>query len=230
MFRKRADRIKGVAGSLDARRILITDAVGGAGPGIVQVTARAGAEILASSADTAMLDVVIAGIDTPPLPIVALPAPAAVHESLPARIDDLVINVPPGNDIESMTVWLGLIEAATVDMQDRGHAGNVVIVSSIERSGRTGSISSFMQHELEDLATRLAPNGIRANAVRCGPIGSTRRGQPRATQATRLGHVTVHPVDVGKAVWFLLNNEMSAAITGATIRVDRGASLTRPEW
>ena len=83
---------------------------------------------------------------------------------------------------------------------------------------------------MENLAAEYAPNGIRVNAVAPGPVGANRRDNPLSSRATPLGHVTVHPVEVGKAVWFLVNDELSAAMTGTTLKIDRGASLLRPEW
>ena len=43
LFRKGPDQIRGVAGSLDGRHIVVADGTAGPGPGIVRVVADAGA-------------------------------------------------------------------------------------------------------------------------------------------------------------------------------------------
>jgi hypothetical protein len=229
MFRKRADRIKGVAGSFEGRAVLIADAVAGPGPGVLNVIARAGATVTAAATDTALLDVAIARIDNPPHPIDTVLV-ERLSASPSMRIDDLVVNPPRDDDLESCLPWIDLASTVATGMQDRGHAGSIVFVIPIERAGPAGPVAAFLRSEMENLAARVAPNAIRVNAVACGPVGSTRHGQPHGNRATPLGHVTVHPVDVGKAVWFLLNGDLSAAVTGTTLRVDRGATLVRPDW
>jgi NAD(P)-dependent dehydrogenase (short-subunit alcohol dehydrogenase family) len=207
MFGKRADHIRGV-------------------PGLIRVMAESGAFVLAAAVDHAMLDVTIGKITTPPHPITAIPE----LYPLPEHIDDLIVNPPLPADLQSSQSAIELAEAVATDMQNRGHPGTIVFVTPIERTGPGGSIAAFLRGEMENLAARLAPNAIRVNAVATGPVGSTRRGQPQSHRATPLGHVTVHPVDVGKAVWFLVNSGLSAAVTGTTLRVDRGAAVVRPDW
>jgi hypothetical protein len=195
---------------------------------VLRVLAAAGATVLAAATDEAMLDVTIARIDNPPHPIQAVPLKQL--EEHWATIDAVFINPPDVETAATVDPWLAIARDAVAAMRNRGHAGSVVFISGIERSGTTGSLAAYMRSELEDMAASVAPNAIRVNAVACGPIGSTRRGQPQSHRATPLGHVTVHPVEVGKAAWFLLNDEISGAVTGATLRVDRGASLNRPDW
>jgi NAD(P)-dependent dehydrogenase (short-subunit alcohol dehydrogenase family) len=228
MLRKRPDRIKGISGSLDTHRILVVDAVAGAGAGIVRVLALAGAEVLAASSDTALLDVSVAKIVSPPRPIQPVGKPADVATSFPPRVDALVVNPSETDRIDA--VWLDIAATGARLMRDRGHTGSIVFVAPIARSGTDGAVSAYLVSAMQNLAAELAPNAIRVNAVGCGPVGSTRRGQVQSSRATPLGHVTVHPVDVGKAVWYLLNPELSAAVTGTVLTVDRGASLLRPDW
>lgn len=230
MFRKRAVRIRGVAGSLEGRSVLIADAVAGPGPGLVKVIAEAGANVMASARDRAMLDVIVAKVDAPPHPISVVSIPEELETGPPLAVDDLVINPPHDGDMESSLAWIELGATIAAGWQDRGHTGGIVFIIPIERAGPSGSLAAYLRSEMENLAAHLAPNAIRVNAIACGPIGSTRRGQPQSNRATPLGHVTIHPVDVGKAAWFLLNGELSSALTGATIRVDRGAALLRPDW
>lgn len=186
--------------------------------------------MLASAADSAMLDVTIGKIESPPAPIVPVAQPEMLPASLPEGIDDLVVNPDRADTIDSIQRWIELAGIVATSMQDRGHTGSIVFITTIERTGVGGSVAAFLRSEMADLADSLAPNAIRVNAVSCGPIGVTTRGRPRSSRATPLGHITIHPIDVGKAVWFLLNEDLSAAVTGSTVRVDRGASLTRPDW
>ena len=83
---------------------------------------------------------------------------------------------------------------------------------------------------MQRLAREDAPNGIRVSAVAPGQVGTHRRNRPIVSRVAPLGHASVHPVEVGKAAWFLINEDLSAGITGTTIKVDRGATLLRPEW
>jgi hypothetical protein len=230
MFRRRSDRVKGISGSLEGKKVLVADAVAGPGAGIVRVISSAGGMVLASAADSAMLDVTIGKIESPPAPIVPVARPEMLRASLPEEIDDLVVNPDRADTIDSVQMWIELAGAVATSMQDRGHAGSLVFITTIDRTGVGGSVAAYLHSEMENLADSLAPNAIRVNAVSCGPVGVTTRGKPQSSRATPLGHISIHPIDVGKAVWFLLNGDLSAAMTGSTVRVDRGASLIRPDW
>ena len=231
MFRKRVDKIRGVAGSLDGTVALIVDAAASAGPGILKVLTEAGAAAHVAAEDSAMLDVEVGRLAAPPVPITTIAgAPTLVLDSLANPPDAVVINPPISDGIGPVQPFIALARRTAILMRDQGKTGSIVIISGIGRSGTAGSIAEFLRHETEDLAAEFAPNGIRANAVAPGPLGSNRRGQPLSSRVTPLGHSTVHPVEVGKAVWFLVNEELSAGITGSTMRVDRGASLLRPDW
>ncbi len=236
MFRKRVTRIRGVAGSLEESTVLVVDAARGPGPGIVRVIAEAGAAVVAASADSASLDVQLSRLDTSPVPVTSVIADIKAAEtaigilsSLRKPVDALVVNPSP-EDPDTIQPLLELAGETTTQMQDRGHAGAIVFITGIDRIGPAGSAAAFLEAEVRDLAARVAPNGIRVNAVAPGPIGMNRRGNPVSHRATPLGHVTVHPVEIGKAVWFLLNDRLSSAMTGTTLKIDRGASLLRPDW
>jgi len=236
MFWKRADRIKGIAGSLTGSTVLVGDSVAGAGPGIVRTIAEAGAAVIATSADRAMLDVELSRARDTPGQITGLavdPAVGSLADTVPthltAPLDGLVLN-PRLDSTEDTRSWLALANALMSQMRDTGTTGSVVFITGINRRGPEGAAAAALQARVEDLAADFAANAIRVNAVAPGPIGANRRGRPRSHSATPLGHVTLHPVEIGKAVWFLLNDDLSAGITGATINVDRGASLLRPNW
>ncbi len=237
MFRKRADRIRGISGSLDSSTALVVDAVTGAGPGVVRVLAEAGAAVLAGATDPAMLDVQLSRLNTMPIPVTPLAGGPATDESvdqllseLPEKVDMLVVNPALDEGVTPLQPILTLARLVAAKMQDRGSTGSIVFVSSVERAGLAGSAAAFLRSEMEQMAVDFAPNGIRVNAVAAGPVGAGRRSNVLSSRATPLGHVTLHPVEVGKSVWFLLNENLSGGMTGTTLRIDRGASLLRPDW
>ena len=233
MFRKRANRIRGVAGSLEGATILVSDATVGAGPGIVRVLAEAGARVIAAAAESPSLDVQVHKLGDTPIPITTigedLSATGDPIAALPALLTGLVAN-PELGDSDSVSRHIALAEIVARDMRDRGQTGGIVFMSGIERRGPAGPMAARIQVETENMAADMAPNGIRVNAVAAGPIGANRRDNPLSSRLTPLGHVTLHPVEVGKAVWFLLNERLSAGMTGTTLKIDRGASLLRPDW
>ena len=233
MFRKRADKIRGIAGSLDGNVTLVIDAATQPSPGILKVMAEAGATVFAASDNSAMLDVEVGKLGSTPIPVSAVAATisdlAATTGPLPEGLDAVVLNPSLADDLSGVQPLLSIARRVTADLRDRGRIGSVVFVSGIDRVGSEGSVAGFVQAEMANLAREYAPNGIRLNCVAMGPVGANRRGSPLSSRVTPLGHSTVHPVEVGKAVWFLVNENLSAGITGSTITVDRGASLLRPD-
>ncbi len=237
MFRKRASRIRGIAGSLDGRRVLVVGAAHDAGPGIMRVIAEAGAVVYATATDSPTLDVELSRLGNTPSkvhPVVADPSTPPGRDELLALIaepiDAMVINPAMAPGTRSTEWAMALVKSVATSMQDRGHAGSIVVVTGIPGLGPSGSEAAFLQVEIETLAAEFAPNAIRVNAVAMGPVGATRRGNPRPSRVSPLGHVSLHPVEIGKAVWFLINDDLSLGITGTTLKIDRGASLLRPQW
>lgn len=227
MFRKRADKIRGVAGSLEGTTALVYDAVAHSGPGILKVVAEAGAAVFAAARDAAMLDVEVNRLGNTPRPVRTTSISDA---ALPDELDAMILNPPVTDEVTEAQALVELADRVAAHFRDRGRIGSIVFVSSIKRTGPESSVGRFLQVEMENLAREFAPNGIRANAVAMGPIGASRRGSALSSRVTPLGHSTVHPVEVGKAVWFLVNEQLSAGITGTTVTVDRGASLLLPDW
>ncbi len=228
MFRKKAGRIRGVAGSLEGVVVGVNDAAIGAGPGIVRVAAAAGARVFAADGDGAALDVQLAKVDHSPVPVTAVAAltPELVENQ---QISGLVVN-PTGNDHDSARGSIELARQSAHRLRDAGRTGSIIAVTVVKRTGTEAARAAWIETSMQTLAAEFAPNGIRINTVAVGPVGSSRRDNPVAAAETPLGHVRVHPVEVGKAVWFLLNEDLSAAVTGSTMCVDRGVSLLRPEW
>ena len=241
IFRNKADKIRGVAGSLAGNLVLVADGTSGAGPGIARVFAEAGAAVVVAGSDSATIDVQLRGFGNPPIEVAGVVAEPGTDAgrvqliaSMPRSIDTLILNAShlALDDSSGMgpleIVVLARLVAA--QMQDRGHPGSIVFITGIERVGPDTPAVTLLASEMIELARLLAPNAIRVNAVAPGEVGINRRGNPVPNRVSPLGHVSVHPVEVGKAAWFLANDQLSAGITGTTITIDRGASLLRPEW
>ena len=237
MFRKRPDRIKGIAGSLDSKRALVVDGSAGAGPGIVRVIAESGANTSFAGPDHVAVDLLLPKLNDTPLPVVGIPLEQhgldALDESLD-RIPFAVVVNPSSLDLDEENGFgpqdaVNLAKTAAARMRDAGRTGCVVFVTGIDQHGPTASAIAFVQSEMEQLARDVATNGIRVTAVAPGLVAVNRRGKPVSSRVAPLGHSTIHPVEVGKAVWMLINDDLSGGITGATITVDRGASLIRAE-
>jgi NAD(P)-dependent dehydrogenase (short-subunit alcohol dehydrogenase family) len=149
-----------------------------------------------------------------------------VHLSLERRPDDEEESIAGLDPYGAVS----LARLATEEMRNRGLAGSIVVVSEIERSGPSPAATSYLRSEMMQLAREVAPNGIRVNAVVAGHVAVSRRGNVVSSRAAPLGHSSLHPVEIGKAAWFLMNDDLSGGITGTALRVDRGASLLLPEW
>ncbi len=241
IFRKRADRIRGVAGSLEGTTALVMDGTCGAGPGITKVIAEAGAAVFLAGPHSPTIDVQLHTLANSPIEVTPIVVDARTDRpwdqflgSIDRPVDIAILN-PTTTDL-GQDAQLGpqgtvaLAEAISGQMQDRGHPGSIVLVTGIRSAEPQSSAVAYLNAEMQRLARRLAANAIRVNAVAPGPIGTNRRGNPLSSRATPLGHVTLHPVEVGKAAWFLVNDDLSSAITGSTLKTDRGASLLAPEW
>jgi NAD(P)-dependent dehydrogenase (short-subunit alcohol dehydrogenase family) len=123
-----------------------------------------------------------------------------------------------------------LAESAAAQMRDGGRTGAIAVIAVVDSAREEAAGSAYLRAEARRLARLFSPNGIRINTVVVGHVAKNRRGQPVASRSAPLGHVSVHPVEVGKAVWFLLNDDLSAGVTGAELTLDRGVSLLRPDW
>ena len=115
-------------------------------------------------------------------------------------------------------------------MRDSGRIGAIVVIAAIASAREEAAGSAYLRTETARLARSFAPNGIRINTVAVGHVASNRRGNAVASRSAPLGHVSVHPVEVGKAVWFLVNDDLSGGFSGAELTLDRGASLVGPDW
>lgn len=245
IFRKRPDRIRGIAGSLEATTVLVVDGSAGPGPGIVRVAAESGARVILAGPDRVSIDLQVRPLANAPGNVVAVVTAAAdsteqtkLLEGTSGVPDVVVVNpttfaLDPDPETASRfrpQQCVAMAQSAATAMQDRGHTGSIVFVTEIDRQGATASASAYLKTEMRRLAAAVAPNGIRVNAVAVGHVAVNRRGHVVANRTAPLGHSSLHPVEVGKAAWFLMNDELSAGITGTTLVIDRGAALARPEW
>lgn len=246
MFRKRPERIRGLAGSLENKCVLIADSTSGAGPGVALVAAEAGARVLLAATDVAELDLQLRALTGTAGRVSGNAGPLDTPDDLrtllsglQTPIDMAVVNPSVFSleaNIQTPRSYLDPPNAARLaklvagEMRDRGIEGSIVFVTGINRTGSSAPAIAFLEAEMQRLAADCAPNAIRVNAVAPGLVAVGRRGKVVSSRVAPLGHVSVHPVEVGKAVWFLLNDDVSSAVTGATLKTDRGASLLRPEW
>lgn len=248
LFSRKNDRIRGIAGTLEHDRVLVTGGAAGAGPGIVRVLAAAGAAIVFTDPDHVAVDLLAREVESSARPVVGLADRSWAGDGLPALlaaagdpIDALVINPAPAEPVEGpagavriIEKPLALADLAIRRMLDTGRSGRIVFVTSVaaEILGHDLLAPGWaaLEQGMRQLARDYARNGIRVNAVAPGTVAAGRRGRAVTDRTAPLGHVTIHPIDVGKGVWFLLNDDLSAAITGTTLRVDRGLSLLTANW
>ncbi len=246
LFRRKPDRIRGIAGSLEGRKVVVADGCRVAGPGIAKVIAEAGAHTIMIGADQVSVDLALRPLEHTAGSVTGMAAALTTETQRTdllatwgPDITTLVLNPAPlalPSDTPDETVAVDPISAValaqqTVEtMRDHGQVGSVVFIVNIDRPGPTAAASGYVIAEMKELARAAAPNGIRVNAVSVGQVAASRRGNVVASRVAPLGHSSVHPVEVGKAVWFLTNDDLSPGITGSVLTVDRGASLLRPDW
>jgi glucose 1-dehydrogenase len=115
-------------------------------------------------------------------------------------------------------------------------SGGIVIVGSTVRSfpafGETSYRVSKMGLKMlmENLAIELAPHGIRVNMVTPGHYKTRMTGNiPEAVEKKLKAIIPLHrfgsPLEVGRAVAFLLSEQLSGYTTGADLVIDGGLTM-----
>jgi enoyl-[acyl-carrier-protein] reductase (NADH) len=248
LFRRRPDRIRGIAGSLEGRTVLVADGCAGAAAGVVRVAAEAGAQTIMAAADHVAVDLQLRKLANTPGEVIGVATNSASGDrwdgliSAGERFPDAVVVNPATVTLkdrpaeEDAPAELGphgaveLARFAAAGMRDRGLTGAIVYLIEIERFDPAAAASAYLQATMKQLAAEVASNGIRVNAIATGDVAVNRRDHVVSSRTAPLGHVSLHPVEIGKAAWFLINDDLSGGITGTVLKVDRGASLIRPEW
>ncbi len=239
MLRKRPDRIRGIAGSLDDKRVLIADSATGAGPGIARVVAEAGATVVIATLETVTLDLQLrelaaaAGSVSGRAGSLDRPSDfAGLLSALDGPLDMAVVN-PSVFDLDPDLAATGshlhpqggvnLAQLAAASMRDRGTEGSIVFVTGIGQAGPADAAIAFLTAEMERLAIECAPNAIRVNAVAPGFIktdmteGIEEKQYRSIIPLRRFGTVD----EVADVVAFLASAKASY-ITGEVISINGG--------
>jgi NAD(P)-dependent dehydrogenase (short-subunit alcohol dehydrogenase family) len=134
------------------------------------------------------------------------------------------------------TLWT--LQACTPHLIERG-GGSIVNLSSVAVSFsiRHAAVYSSIKGAIDTLtrqqAVELGPHGIRVNAVAPGPVSTpgarsviTEDGWASRKARTPLGRLATAE-EVGASVLFLMS-DAAASITGVTLKIDAGITVSGP--
>lgn len=126
------------------------------------------------------------------------------------------------------------ISAAAKYMVRDDTKGSIIVISSVRGELAHpddffyGAMKAGLNRAVESLALELSQYNIRINSVAPGAIWPTRSGEapnsPFIKNSIPL-HRTGTPEDIGEAVAYLADNELSGYVTGITLTVDGGLKL-----
>jgi NAD(P)-dependent dehydrogenase (short-subunit alcohol dehydrogenase family) len=247
------DREGPLPGDLAGRRAVVTGAAHGIGLSIARHLATAGAEVLAVDRDRERLQAAFPERQcTPIVADLVEGSGARLADGLLAahgRIDLVVNNVGISTphsflDLEEKDFDLALntnlrepwffTRGLVRRLVDEAQPGAIVFISSlhdrfVSRRPHYSVTKAAVSMLVRELASELAPHGIRVNAVSPGSVwtepGETPAGEAEyAARLIPVGRIG-YPDDIARAAVFLLSDAWAGYITGANVPVDGGLAL-----
>jgi len=240
-------------GDLAGRQAVVTGAAHGIGLSIARRLATAGAEVLAVDRDRERLQAAFSERECTPIVADLVEAGGArLAERLLAahgRIDLVVNNVgisTPHSFLEleeevfDLAVNTNLREpwfftrVLVRRLIDDAQPGAIVFISSLHDRFVSGKphysvTKAAVSMLVRELASELAPHGIRVNAISPGSVWTEQSEAPAeevgyAARLIPVGRIG-YPDDIAGAAVFLLSDEWAGYITGANVSVDGGLAL-----
>lgn len=238
---------------LEGKSAVVTGAAGGIGSAICRRFAHEGARVAALDLNRPKIGDLLLVCDMADDESVRAAADAAMEAGPP----DIVVHTAAasafGGTLETPAATFNslydvnvagaarLAQAFAPSMRGRG--GSIVLLTSINASFATPSLSAYaaskagLEGLARTLALELAPDQIRVNVVAPAsvdtPLLRSSFARSENPEACREANIRRHPLgrlgtpdDVANLVLFLASDE-SSWITGAVIRIDGGASVTR---
>jgi NAD(P)-dependent dehydrogenase (short-subunit alcohol dehydrogenase family) len=247
------DRAGPLPGDLAGRRAVVTGAAHGIGLSIARRLAAAGAEVLAVDRDRARLQAEFPdGRCTPIVADLVEGSGARVADGLLADhgpielvVNNVGINTPHsfmdlGEEDFDLAVRTNLREpwfftkALVRRLVDEAQPGAIVFISSlhdrfVSRTPHYSATKAAVSMLVRELASELAPHGIRVNAISPGSVWTEPSEAPaeEVDYAARLipaGRIGL-PDDIARVALFLLSDAWAGYVTGANVPVDGGLAL-----
>jgi 3-oxoacyl-[acyl-carrier protein] reductase len=237
----------------DGRRAVVTGGASGIGKALALALARDGAETWVLDVDEAALDA-LAGterIEYMRADFASAPGDSLADELIGrAGCPDIVLNnvgiTTPARALQvsradwdrvllvNLTAPFFFTQRIANRLREEGRRGSIVFVSSLHAERLRGmphysASKAALEMAAKELARDLAADGIRVNVLRPGWIDTIPGGaHPDASYPTRsdvpMGRPG-DPVDLVRPTLSLLDDEVSAYVTGAVLKVDGGLGL-----
>jgi NAD(P)-dependent dehydrogenase (short-subunit alcohol dehydrogenase family) len=252
-MRPEPDRAGPLPGDLAGRRAVVTGAAHGIGLSIAHLLAVTGAEVLAVDRDRERLQTAFPERQCTPIVGDLVEGGGArlaerllaAHAPIDLVVNNVGINTPHSfldldEDDFDLTVSTNLREpwfftrALVRRLVDEAQPGAIVFISSLHDQFVSGTphysvTKAAVSMLVRELATEVAPHGIRVNAISPGSVWTEPSDAPaeeveyaaRLIPAGRIGR----PDDIARAAIFLLSDAWAGYITGANVPVDGGLAL-----